>query len=408
MRVLLSEASSLTARETVTVLGPSGHHLEAMTSQRMPVARFSRYVSRLHHCPAAGGDPAGYLDAVVKVIRERRIDVLLPTHEQAWLFAVARDRMPPVGLAVAEPAAFDQIESKVAFAELATRLDLPQPTWARVSTAADLADWEYPYYLKRPFSTAGRGVCRVDSDTDVTATLRLVEAATTPALAQQMAVGTYGQVAALFSHGRLVAVHTSKQVGLGAGGSAAARESTSDLQARDDIERLGSELGWHGGLTLDYLADGDDHAYIECNPRTVEPGNAAAAGVDLPSLQLALSIDGPLPKAVVVGRPDVRTHGAMALALGAAEKTGSRRAVLHTTARALTDRKSREVMTPLRIDPPSVVPLAAVLAQLLLRPDSAATLATAAVDAYSVGPTAINAAQTASARASAHPAAHAL
>jgi len=386
VRVLLSEGSSLTARETVTVLGPSGHRLEVMASQRMPVARFSRYVSSVHRCPPAGADPAGYLDAVAAVVRRRRIDVLLPTHEQAWLFAVARDCLPAVGLAVADAAAFERVESKLAFAALCAAAGLPQPDWAEASSPADLAGWDYPYYLKRPFSTAGRGVSLVRSDAERDAALA---AAGSPVLAQRVAAGTYGQVAALFTHGRLLAVHTSRQAGAGAGGSAAARESTRDAQAQDDVERLGAELGWHGGLTLDYLADGAGRAYIECNPRTVEPGNAAAAGVDLPGLQIALSLGAELPAAPVIGRPGVRTHGTMALAIGAAERTGSRRAVVRAVARGLGDGRSREVLTPLRADPPSAIPLVTVLARLLAAPGSAAALAASAVDAYAVGPEAI-------------------
>ena len=42
MRVLLSEASSLTARETLTVLGREGVNVEAVTGSRAPIARFSR------------------------------------------------------------------------------------------------------------------------------------------------------------------------------------------------------------------------------------------------------------------------------------------------------------------------------------------------------------------------------
>jgi biotin carboxylase len=386
VRILLSEGSSLTARETLTVLGPGGHHLEVMASQRLPVARFSRYVARVHRCPPAGADPAGYLEAVVDVVRRRGIDVLLPTHEQAWLFAVARDRLPAVGLAVAEAAAFDRVEGKAAFAGLCSVLRLPQPAWAEASSSAELAGWEYPYYLKQPFGTAGRGVVLVRSDVERDAAFRRLGA---PVLAQEVATGTYGQVAALFARGRLVAVHTSRQVGAGAGGSAAARESTRDAQAQEDVERLGAELRWHGGLTLDYLADGGARAYIECNPRTVEPGNAAAAGVDLPGLQIALSTGAALPAAPVVGRAGVRTHGAMALAIGAAERTGSRRAALGAAIAAARDGQSREVLTPLRADPPSAIPLAVVLARLLLRPRAAAGLASSAVDAYSVGPDAI-------------------
>lgn len=389
MRVLLSEASSLTARETLSVLGPAGYHLELMSAQTLPLGCFSRYVKHLHPCPASGCDPLGYLDAVADVVAKRQIDVLLPTHEQAWLFAVAHDRLPPVALAVASPAAFDRVESKLAFARLCDQLGLPQPQRKQVSLLSDLEDWPYPYYLKAPFSTAGRGVVLVRNDAERAVALGRVGAAGFPVIAQRVVAGSYAQVAALFTRGRLVAVHSSRQIGVGAGGSAAARESTCDRRAHADIERLGTELGWHGGLTVDYLENGAERAYIECNPRLVEPGNAAASGVNLPSLQIAVSLDHPVTPTPRVGVSGTRTHGAIALAIGAAERSRRRLPILNVLARATVDRTSREVLTPVRSDPLSAIPLAVAVARVLARPASAATMAAAAIGAYSVGPEAI-------------------
>src|ERR1700730_419511 len=90
-RVLLSEASSLTAREHVTV----------------------------HRCPPSGRDPRGYLAVVADLMGTGDFDALLPTHEQAWLFSVGRALLPPgIPLAVAAPEAFGRVQSKVEFARL--------------------------------------------------------------------------------------------------------------------------------------------------------------------------------------------------------------------------------------------------------------------------------------------------
>src|SRR6516164_2492978 len=94
LRVLLSEASSLTAREHLTVLGTAGVRVEAMSSDPFALCRWSRWARQLHRCPASGTDPAGYLQAVSAVLTEGGFDALLPAHEQAWLFAVRRDRLP--------------------------------------------------------------------------------------------------------------------------------------------------------------------------------------------------------------------------------------------------------------------------------------------------------------------------
>ena len=88
-RILLSEGSSLSAREAVTALGLAGHRVDLVSSDPMCLARFSRFVSHVHPVPACGGDPDGYLAAVLDVVARRSIDVLMPVHEQAYLFAAA-------------------------------------------------------------------------------------------------------------------------------------------------------------------------------------------------------------------------------------------------------------------------------------------------------------------------------
>ncbi len=125
LRVLLTEGSSLSSREVVSCLGPAGYHLEVLDPDAICLARFSRWVRKAHRCPHAGADPLGYLEALNAVVAERRIDVVLPTHEQAWLLANARPMLAAgVRVAVAEPAAFERVQSKVAFARLLDELGL--------------------------------------------------------------------------------------------------------------------------------------------------------------------------------------------------------------------------------------------------------------------------------------------
>jgi len=190
-----------------------------------------------------------------------------------------------------------------------------------------------------------------------------------------------------------VAVHTGEQASLGAGGSAAARVSVNHPQPCADIERLGRHLGWHGGLTLDYLHQNGTPQYIEANARTVEPGNPAASGVNLPALTIAISRGDSLPDRPLVGRPGVRTHSSLALMLGAAEKSGSRAAALRALMAGFGrtgELRSREVLTPLTADLLSLVPVVIVASQLLLRPGRAQALATGAVRDYAVPPAAVD------------------
>ena len=396
IKILFSEGSSLTAREFLSVLGPRGHWIEVVDANPTCICRFSRWTRKVHRCPAPGVNPLGYLRMVNELLANGSFDVLLPTHEQAWLFAVAGEELNAnARIAVASAEAFSRVQSKIEFARLLDELSLPQPKWALVESPDDLAGWEPPFYLKAPFSTAGQGVRRVTKDGDFEEAFRALRLASNyegPLIAQATADGEYAQVQGLFDHGRLVAVHTSSLTEVGIGPSAAGRVSVDHPFARQDIAKLGAHLNWHGGLTLDYFFWKDEWVYIECNPRTVEPANAAATGVDLPGQQLSLSM-GEHPHVAPIGRPGVRTHSSLAILLGTAAYAGTREAILVQTFRLLTGQtpgqESREVLTPVFQDPLSAIPLLIVTGSLLLSPQSAERISRSSIKAYSVSGEAI-------------------
>jgi hypothetical protein len=395
VRVLLTEGSSLTAREVVSCLGPAGYHLEVLDPDAMCLARFSRWVRRVHRCPHAGTDPLGYLRSLREVVADRAIDVVLPTHEQAWLLAAGRTLLPEtVHVACASLGSFERVQSKIAFARLLDELGLPQPQWRVVEKQGDLADMSFPYWLKAAFSTAGRGVRKiVDGPSRDQALSALLGEAGRGVMAQQPARGQYGQAQGLFDRGRLVAVHTSVQTGVGMGGSAAARVSVDHPVARDHMASVGEALRWHGGLTLDYLHENGSPQFIECNPRTVEPGNAVASGVNIPDLQVRLTLGEKLPASSGPSRSQVRTHGTIALLLGAASRGDSRRSLFAQLLRAIAKRgiyaHSAEQLTPVMKDPPSLLPAAFIATRLLQSPRQAVDLAARAVSTYSISPATI-------------------
>ena len=399
--MLLSEGSSLTAREFVAVLGARGIDVEVASPTRRPLASFSRWCRAVRPVPAPGDDPVGYLHALDALLAAGRCTALLATHEQAWLLAAGERYLPHARerLAVAGAGAFERVQSKISFAALCDELGIPQPAWHEVGCEADLDRVGYPVWVKAAYSTAGRGVRRAATRAEAVSAWRALGGAgpsgdPVKVMVQAPAAGAYRQVAALFDRGRLIAAACSQRIGPGAGGSAAARLSVADPGAVDAVVRLGRELEWHGGLTCDYFADGAGRRlFIECNPRTTEPGNAAAAGVDLPSLTIALATGGPLPRAPLIARAGVRTRSTMALALGAAETRGTRRAVVGALGRALGGRGplrgSREVLTPVLRDPPGLVPALAAVGAVLVRPGAVADLAGDAVGAYAITPATI-------------------
>lgn len=399
MVVLLSESASLTARETLTVLGMRGVRADVLATHGLALSQFSRWRRRSIPAPLPAHDPLGYLAVVRSLITSGRYEAVLATHEQAWLFAAGRSLLPQdAPIAVASIDAFDRVQGKVDFAMLLDELDVPQPAWWPAGDRPSTVP--YPHWVKASHGTAGRSVRAVANARQEREAIRELSSGSDDVMGQVFAPGQYGQVQALFDHGRLIAAHTSVQVGYGAGGSAAARLSVNHPEAREHAARIGEHLAWHGGLTVDYLHVDGQPQFIECNPRTVEPGNAAHAGVDFPALTIALSTGAPVPDRPVVGRAGVRTRSVMALALGAAERHNSRAAVLRVLCDCALSRgdlgRGIEVLTPVRNDPLSGVPLTVTALRLLARPDSAFAIARGAVDDYAISPESISLVRTTS------------
>src|SRR5262249_30527828 len=95
MRVLLSEGSSTSAREAVTVLGVTGHRVEICDPDPRCLGAISRFVHRVHRCPGVRDDPQGYLAFVEDLLSREQFDVLVPIHEQGYVLASAPDRVRP-------------------------------------------------------------------------------------------------------------------------------------------------------------------------------------------------------------------------------------------------------------------------------------------------------------------------
>jgi predicted ATP-grasp superfamily ATP-dependent carboligase len=385
LRVLVSEGSSTSAREAITILGLAGHHVEVCDPSPWCVARFSRWVRKFHRCPGLRTDPAGYLAFVERLLSTGNFDVLLPTHEQGFLFARVRHRLQGrVGLALPDFDSYRIAHSKAGFSRLLGRLELPQPPTRIVTSAQALRDAvRFPAVVKTSVGTASRGIWFVRNPDDLESALCDLDSSDAFAdevLVQDLIAGTTEKAQSVFSHGRMIGFHAYRQVAAGVGGGEAIKASVSRPQLRSHVEQVGQALDWHGALSVDYIMPHDDAtpSLIDCNPRLVEPMNAYRSGSDLVGLLLRLSL-GETPAALPPSREGVLTHLAMQALLGAASRGATRRDIArecgHLVAGGGPFAGSSEELTPVRLDWISAVPLAITVAVLLASPAFAMKLA---------------------------------
>ena len=118
------------------------------------------FVRKFHRCPGLRDDPAGYLAFIEQRLADGKFDVLLPTHEQGFLFARAKQRIEGrAGLALPSFASYRTAHSKAGFSRLLDRLELPQPPTHIVTSAQQLREAiRFPAVVKTSVGTASRGI----------------------------------------------------------------------------------------------------------------------------------------------------------------------------------------------------------------------------------------------------------
>ncbi len=389
-KILLSEGSSLTSRETLTALEKSGYTIDILSSAKLPLASFSKHRHKIIATANINETPLTYLEQASSILLKDEYQTLIPTHESAWILSEGRSLLPEnANVPVASAESFAMVQGKIAFAELAATLKIPHPEW-HILHEHEKINFETPFWIKSDYGTAGRSVVKVHNPPETQKCMKHLADKNNRLIVQKNISGTYGQVQAVFNNGRMIAVHTSIQIGYGAGGSAAARISVDYPETRNHIQKVGRHLNWHGCLTLDFIYKGGTPYYIECNPRMIEPANAARAGVNFPLLLIAVAKGDDIPDKLIVGKEGVKTHSTMALLLGAAEKKSNRRGLLKIFLNSMLCKGdfagSSEVLTPVKKDFPSIIPLIVTLLRLLIKPGKVSSITENTVQEYCVLP----------------------
>jgi glutathione synthase/RimK-type ligase-like ATP-grasp enzyme len=383
MRILLSDGSGLTARQTARELAARGHHVEVLSPDPLCLCRFTRDVRRVRRVPAYGADPWAWLTAALSAYRAGGFDVLFPTQEQVAVLAAAPEVLESTGVVTAVPtfAALAAVQDKVSAFRTLSRLGVPQPP-----SAVGAGGWEsFPCFVKDPIGTASGGVRRVANPGE----LALAAPAGRDVLVQATLDGPLAMCQAVFDGGRLVAFHANLRTAEGANGGASRKRSVELADAREGLERIGADLAWHGALSADVIVTRHGVSFIDINPRLVEPANARRAGVDLVGALLEIATGGH-PSLQLTGQPDLKTHQVLLAILGAAQRGRGRRGVAGELMAALRRSGdyagSEEELTPVRGDPIAATPVLLATVATLLRPAWWRWFVSSSVDSYALSP----------------------
>ncbi len=244
--------------------------------------------------------------------------MLFPTQEQVAALASVPERLQASGVATAVPSfhSLAAVQDKVSASRTLARLGIPQPP-----SSIDTDYWTaFPAFVKEPIGTASNGVRRVDSADDLDRA-----ALCGGQLIQEAVDGPLAMCQSVFEHGSLVAFHAALRTGEGASGGASHKESIDLPEAKYWLEILGADLDWHGGLSADVILTESGPAFIDVNPRLVEPENGWQAGVDLVGAMVEVARGS--PSVQPTGHGGLKTHQLLLAVLGAAQSGAGRRGV---------------------------------------------------------------------------------
>jgi len=127
-RVALTGGRAPATLELARLLARAGHTVVVAESVRWPLTRGARAVARSVRVPPPRHDPAGFAEALADLMVRERIDLLVPTCEEVFYVARARDRLAQLGQVLAAPLAqLHPLHSKWQFAQRAAAHGLAVP-----------------------------------------------------------------------------------------------------------------------------------------------------------------------------------------------------------------------------------------------------------------------------------------
>jgi predicted ATP-grasp superfamily ATP-dependent carboligase len=269
MRVLILGARAPACLQWARVFKATGAQVFAADTLAFPLVRFSRSIEQYFQLPSAYGDTGAWLNALTQIIKERSIDVLLPTCEEVFYVAHCLPQLTQLcRVPVVDFDLIHRLHHKGMFAELAQNFAVRSPETHLLNDADGLAafasqanDWVFkPAYSRFAVNTLIRP--------PGSQLLKIQPTKAQPWVAQRFIAGQEFCSYSVLVDGQLTA-HVCYQpryrVGQGAG---IYMQPAAENAIHDFVREFGHATKFTGQVGFDFMKDasGQCHA-LECNPR---------------------------------------------------------------------------------------------------------------------------------------------
>ncbi|HSD24850.1 MAG TPA: hypothetical protein VLB79_11050 [Solirubrobacterales bacterium] len=275
MRVLVTSSRMPFALDAIRKLGERGHEVFATDSYEASPGNHSRFLTGHFVTASPSGDPAGFAADVERIAAETEIEVVLPMFEEVFYLAAQHERLSAVTRLYAPPfRTLAQVHDKGTFQELCDRLRIRTPQTVLAHTRDELQEAvdRFPeYFARAAFSRGGVGL--LTNTGPLAGHLSLDDCRPTeanPWLVQEFVGGPMHCSYSALHEGK-VASHMSYRAPRQWEHSTGIQFLSIDpSDTLPTVEKLGSDLGWDGQMSLDFIETDEGLVMIECNPRPTD------------------------------------------------------------------------------------------------------------------------------------------
>jgi hypothetical protein len=278
----------------------AGAEVHVADSSGAMISRWSCAVDAFHRLRPPVQDPRGFRSDVADLVARISPALVVPTCEEVFHLAAARDDGVAVGHLFAPDAdTLDTLHAKDRFNELACGLGLSAPETRLLTGSFDAEALDLPRtVLKACYSRFGVGTLVAPTLAQASG---IAPSTSAPWIAQRLVHGIEHSSYAIAVEGAVTAFaayRSTMRLAGGAGYAFQAADGNVSTRMLEATARIAEDLGLTGQISLDAIDDGDHAWLIECNPR-------ATSGIHL------LAGDGGLARAMAgIGSPVTCNGGA--------------------------------------------------------------------------------------------------
>jgi hypothetical protein len=276
LNVLVSNGRFPVTLDLARQLKRAKHHVYCVDPMQFHVCKFSNAVSKSWQTPPPSEDPAGYIEAVGKVVRDKRIDLIIPCHEEILYLAECPDEVIKQRLYAPAFWLLYQLHNKWEFSEILGRCGLDRPEAHFLTSVSDVQhrlDPNREWALKPVLGRSSTGVKHLKAgEAWDWGQIKEDVSPNQPHIAQEWLCGnrycTYG----IFRSGRVQAFTTYPVMETIDGSSSVYFEAVDHEEIKEYACALARKLRLTGQFAFDFIETGVTEGELHRAPHGIPKG----------------------------------------------------------------------------------------------------------------------------------------